>query len=286
MSRNPHRNRVDFEVQGVRVPSLLYGTAWKEERTAELTRLALTIGFVGIDTANQRKHYVEAAVGEGIAAADVSRGQLFLQTKFTDLAGHDQRVPYDPAAPLATQVQQSFTSSLSHLGVDRIDAYVLHGPVSRHGWTRADRQVWHAMEALHDGGGVRLLGVSNVSREQLVILCNEAIVTPAVVQNRCYARTGWDREVRAVCRDRGILYEGFSLLTANERELRDPAISSMARRVHATIPQLVFRFANAIGIVALTGTSNRTHMQQDLTAGEIALEPEDVVTIENLAGRQ
>lgn len=271
-----------FDVQGVRVPALLYGTAWKEERTAELTRLALTTGFVGIDTANQRKHYVEAAVGEGIAAAGVPRSDLFVQTKFTYLRGQDQRLPYDPAASLTTQVQQSFASSLSHLGVDRIDAYVLHGPESGRGWTAADREVWSAMEALHDSGGARLLGVSNISPEQLVALCAEARVTPALVQNRCYARTGWDREVRAVCRDRGILYEGFSLLTANQRELASSAISAIAGRVGATIAQVVFRFANAIGIVALTGTSNRAHMQQDLAAGEIQLEAADVATIESV----
>jgi len=267
------------------VPALLYGTAWKEERTAELTRLALTTGFVGIDTANQRKHYVEAAVGEGIAAAGVPRSVLFLQTKFTSLRGQDRRLPYDPAAPLGTQVQQSFVGSLQHLGVDSLDAYVLHGPESDHGWTEADREVWRAMEALHDSGGVQLLGVSNIARDQLVTLCDEARVAPAIVQNRCYARTGWDREVRAVCRERGILYEGFSLLTANQRELSAPVVSAIAARVHATIPQVVFRFAQAIGIVALTGTSNRTHMQEDLAAKEILLEPADVATIEQLDRR-
>jgi len=273
-----------FEIRGVRVPALLYGTAWKEERTAELTRLALSTGFVGIDTANQRKHYDEAAVGEGIAAAGVPRSELFLQTKFTYARGQDARLPYDPAASLTSQVQQSFASSRVHLGVEWIDAYVLHGPATGRGWTADDREVWRAMEALHDGGSVRLLGVSNISREQLVALCDEARVVPAVVQNRCYARTGWDREVRAVCRHRGILYEGFSLLTANQRELADPAVAAMAGRVHATIPQLVFRFAHAIGMVALTGTTSPAHMQQDLAAAQLVLEPADVATIENLAG--
>jgi diketogulonate reductase-like aldo/keto reductase len=275
-----------FEVQGVSVPALLYGTAWKEERTTALTRLALETGFVGIDTANQRKHYFEAGVGEGIAAAGVARDELFLQTKFTYLRGQDARLPYDPRATLATQVQQSFASSLAHLGVERIDAYVMHGPMSDHGWTAADRETWGAMEALHDAGGVRLLGISNVAPDQLAVLCDEARVPPALVQNRCYASMGWDREVRAVCRERGILYEGFSLLTANRRELREPAIAAIAARVHATVPQLVFRFAEAIGIVALTGTSSREHMQEDLAAGEIALEPADVAAIERVAGRR
>src|SRR5260221_367060 len=86
------------------VPDFLYGTAWKEDRTAALTELALRAGFRGIDTANQRRHYFEAGVGEGLAAAYrsglVTRADLFLQTKFTYQGGQDHRLPYDPSVPL------------------------------------------------------------------------------------------------------------------------------------------------------------------------------------------
>ena len=186
----------------MRVPRFIYGTAWKEHRTEGLTRLALEVGFRGIDTANQRKHYFEAGVGAAIAAAGIARDELFLQTKFTDVRGQDHRLPYDPDAPpfsselIWRQVEQSFASSLTHLGVDHVDSYVLHGPESGRGWSAADREVWSAMERLHRERRARLLGVSNISRDQLVTLCGSATVAPALVQNRCYARTGWDQEVR------------------------------------------------------------------------------------------
>jgi diketogulonate reductase-like aldo/keto reductase len=246
------------EVQGVRVPRFLYGTAWKEHRTEVLTRLALEVGFRGIDTANQPKHYFEAGVGAAIAAAGIARDELFLQTKFTDVRGQDHRLPYERDAPLGRQVEQSFASSLKHLGIDHVDSYVLHGPESGRGWSAADREVWSAMERLHRERRARLLGVSNISRDQLVRLCGSATVAPALVQNRCYARTGWDQEVRRVCRERGIVYQGFSLLTANQRELRGATAAAIARRLGATIPQVVFRFAFAVGMVALTGTSDRS----------------------------
>src|SRR5436305_4949807 len=103
-------------------PTFLYGTAWKEDRTAALTELALRLGFRGIDTANQRRHYFEAAVGEGLAAAYragiVARADVFLQTKFTYQSGQDHRLPYDPAARLSVQVAQSLAGSLEHLGTD------------------------------------------------------------------------------------------------------------------------------------------------------------------------
>src|SRR5580658_7866935 len=110
------------------VPDFLYGTAWKEERTTALTELAVRTGFRAIDTANQRRHYFEAGVGQALDAlyrgGVVTRADLFLQTKFTYQAGQDHRLPYDPAAPIGLQVEQSFASSLEHLGVAAIDSYV------------------------------------------------------------------------------------------------------------------------------------------------------------------
>src|SRR5687767_15576846 len=156
-----------ISLDGVRVPRFLYGTAWKEDQTQTLTELALRQGFRGIDTANQRRHYHEAAVGQAVSAVVagglVARAELFLQTKFTFRPGQDHRLPYDPAAPIGTQVEQSFASSLEHLGTDVIDSYVLHGPMRAVGLGADDWAAWRAMEALHDGKRARLLGVSNVS---------------------------------------------------------------------------------------------------------------------------
>src|SRR5947209_18423091 len=77
-----HNERVELGV----TQRFVYGTAWKEDRTAQLTEAAVRAGFRAIDTANQRRHYSEAAVGDGLKAAyaaGVTRGELFLQTKFT-----------------------------------------------------------------------------------------------------------------------------------------------------------------------------------------------------------
>src|SRR6266480_116525 len=98
------------------IPDFLYGTAWKEDLTSALTELALRAGFRGIDTANQRRHYFEAGVGQGLAAAYragvITRVHVFLQTKFTYQHGQDHRLPYDPTASLSAQVAQSLASSL------------------------------------------------------------------------------------------------------------------------------------------------------------------------------
>lgn len=275
-----------LSLEGVRVPRFLYGTAWKEDQTQRLTELALRQGFGGIDTANQRRHYHEAAVGQAIAAAIKSglmtRDILFVQTKFTFRGGQDHRLPYDPKASIKIQVEQSFASSLEHLGVEVIDSYLLHGPSQRDGLAAADWEAWRAMEALHDRGQVRLLGVSNVSLEQLQLLCRQARVPPRFVQNRCYAARGWDRSVREWCAAHGLLYQGFSLLTANRDALARPEMVQIAQRHGRTVSQIVFRFALDVGMIALTGTTTAEHMRDDLDALHFRLEPEEVARIDRL----
>jgi len=273
-------------IDGVGVPRFLYGTAWKEDATARLTALALGQGFRGIDTANQRKHYHEAGVGDGIREAvksgAVARDDLFLQTKFTFRRGQDHRLPYDPKAAIADQVAQSFARSLEHLGTDVIDSYVLHGPTSRAGLGADDWAAWRAMEAIHASGRARLLGISNVSLEQLQGLSKEARVRPRFVQNRCYAARGWDRRIRRFCAANGMVYQGFSLLTANRQATARPELIRIAERHRRTACQIVFRFAIDAGMVALTGTTDAGHMREDLDVFDFRLQPEEVAAIEAL----
>jgi diketogulonate reductase-like aldo/keto reductase len=270
------------------IPDFMYGTAWKEDRTAALTELSLRSGFRAIDTANQRRHYFEAGAGEGLAAAYrdgvVARADLFLQTKFTYQRGQDHRLPYDPEARLSVQVAQSLASSLDHLGTDHVDSYLLHGPSSLDDWADGDAEVWDAMCKERDNGRTRLLGVSNISLRQLEQMAASHAEAPAFVQNRCYARDGWDREMRSFCRERQITYQGFSLLTANKKVVSHPLILEIAERANATPQQVVFGFARMIGILPLTGTSNPEHMKQDLASVDLKLSDETVRQIESLAG--
>lgn len=273
--------------QPLPVPDFLYGTAWKEDRTAQLTELALRAGFRGIDTANQRRHYHEAGAGEGLAAAYragiVTRKDLFLQTKFTYRDGQDHRLPYDPAASLSTQVAQSMASSLEHLNTDYVDSFILHGPSSRYNWTTDDAQTWEAMVKERDAGRTRLLGVSNVALSHLEQMLEYHTEKPAFVQNRCYARLGWDREVRELCRQHNIVYQGFSLLTANKDVLRRPVVTTLADQQNATPAQIIFAFARSVGMLPLTGTSSSEHMQQDLASRNLVLAEDAIQKIDSIA---
>jgi diketogulonate reductase-like aldo/keto reductase len=270
----------------VPIPSFMYGTAWKEEATTQLVQLAVASGFTAIDTANQLIHYQEALVGEALQALEkkgIKRDTLFLQTKFTSADGQDHRTPYDASADLTNQVRQSFDSSLTHLCTDYVDSYVLHAPFSRRGLGDADWEVWAAMEDIYQSGKTKMIGISNVAAGQLAQLCEQANVKPMVVQNRCYAALGWDKEVREICQSHGIIYQGFSLLTANREVLIYPEVQKIAKRLGAGPAQIIFRFAMQIGMLPLTGTTSQQHMKEDLQAEQLALSSQELERIEKIA---
>ena len=264
----------------MRSPRIIYGTAWKKTRTQELVRTAIQCGFRGIDTACQPKHYNEDGVGAGVAAClndKLFRGDLYLQTKFTPLSGQDpEQIPYDPGVPAAQQVAQSFQTSLRNLRTDYVDCLVLHSPLSDPGQMS---QVWGAMEQVFHAGGARQLGISNCySAANLKRLYQESKVKPAVVQNRFYAESGYDREIREFCRQRDIVYQSFWTLTANPQLLARDSISVLASTYVRTPAQILFRYLTQNGVAPLTGTTSTRHMREDLeifdfelTAGELGV---------------
>jgi len=274
-------------INGLSVPTFLYGTAWKEETTQLCVKKALEAGFRGIDTANQRKHYYEAGVGaalrEAYEAGILTRNDVFLQTKFTHLAGQDKRLPYDETANLHTQVMQSLASSFEHLNTDYLDSFVLHGPSTRRGLAEGDWEVWRAMEELHRGGKVEFLGISNVRIDQLEELCERGAAKPSFVQNRCFANAGWDREIRRFCEENGIGYQAFSLLTANTYILTRPRFVKLVSHYRCSPAQLIFAFALQSKMLPLTGTTSSAHMREDLAAYAISLSPNDLLLLESIA---
>ena len=270
---------------GAGVPTFMYGTAWKKDATTRLVLQAVEAGFTAIDTANQLIHYDEARMGEALltlAKKGITRDQLFLQTKFTPVNGQDHRTPYDANADITTQVKQSFESSLTHLHTDHLDSYVLHGPYHRGGLGPEDWEVWTALAALYDDAKTKLIGISNVTASQVALLCERAKHIPMVVQNRCYAAFGWDKAVRDLCRTHHIIYQGFSLLTANREVFIDPHIRAIAEKYETRVAQIVFRFSMQVGMLPLTGTTNPQHMVEDLRCDQFTLTADELQQIETI----
>jgi len=139
------------------------------------------------------------------------------------------------------------------------------------------------METLKKDHLVRYLGISNVGVEQLRELIHGAKIKPRFVQNRCFASEGWDKEVRSICDEFQITYQGFSLLTANFREIGVASIQEMAEKYQKTIPQIIFKFSRQIGMIPLTGTTNPEHMRLDLEIDDFQLTREELHHIETIA---
>jgi len=294
-------------------PNCFYGTAWKELLTETCVLEALKAGFRAIDTANQRQHYYEEGVGKALVKAyselGIKREDLFIQTKFTYAGGQDHRKPYDENAPFGIQVQQSFESSLQHLQTDYLDSYVLHGPSTASGLTEADWETWGKMEDICREGKIKYLGISNINLEQLTELHAKSKIKPTFVQNRCFAEKHWDQRIREFCKQEGMFYQGFSLLTANWNflggDLQRPAgrniphllfaksdasnldvhekIQDILKQTGKNIQQIIFRFSQQAGIIPVIGTRSPEHMRLDLNIEDFTLSESQIQTLENIA---
>ncbi len=279
-------NPNDFLISayGVKMPRIIYGTAWKKDATAAWVEQAIELGFRGIDTACQPKHYYEAGVGAGVTASyknGIDRSELYLQTKFTPLSGQDPaQVPYDVKAGLSEQVAQSFQTSLKNLQTTYLDCLVLHSPLANQQQTQ---EVWQAMERLFQNGGVKQLGISNCyDLQQLQLLYDNATIKPAVIQNRFYAKTGYDRDIRHFCKQHRIVYQSFWTLTGNPDVLAHATLQALATKYQRSAAQVFFRYLSQIGIIPLTGTTSATHMREDLAIFDFELTSDECAAVERL----
>lgn len=267
-------------------PPLLYGTAWKKETTASCVEMALACGFRGIDTACQPKHYHEAGVGDGLRLAyekGLKREELFIQTKFTPLGGQDpHNIPYNPKDSIEQQIETSFEVSKKNLQTNYIDSLLLHSPLFPY---PNMQRAYKAMEALYEKGEVLHLGISNCyDLELLKQVYKDARVKPSFVQNRFYADTGYDKELRAWCIQHAIAYQGFWTLTANPHILSSEPMRLLTQKYAKTPAQIFYRFLICKSITPLIGSTSRKHLEEDQAIFEFELEKKDSEILERVTG--
>ncbi|TDL26104.1 Aldo/keto reductase [Rickenella mellea] len=270
------------------LPQILYGTAWKKERTSALVVEAVLQGFRAIDTAGQPKHYNEEFVGAALQILQdqhgIKREDIWLQTKFTSINGQDttKPLPYDPTQPIPNQVQTSFSDSLKNLRTTYLDSYILHSPLPTRDGTL---EAWRTLGKLQDEGHVRRIGVSNpYDVGTLEALAKERPVQ--VVQNRWYEGNQWDKEVCAYCKRNGMMYQSFWTLTGSPRLLTHPSLNALAQRHHKTPEQILFRLAQTRGVVPLAGSTDRGRMRDGVETEQIELvnEEEEVQKLTSVTG--
>ncbi|KAL7552100.1 hypothetical protein ACHAWF_015312 [Thalassiosira exigua] len=274
-------------------PYLIYGTAWKKDATADLVFKAIRAGFRFIDTACQPKHYDEPAVGYGLKIASdqlgLKREDLFLQTKFTSVKGQDpHNIPYMADASLENQVRQSVHASLRNLKTSYIDSLVLHSPMPK---MEDTFKVWSVFESLVKEGRVRQLGISNCYEyEQFQQIYNRAMVKPKVLQNRFYEKSGFDVELRRLCKTLGVQYQSFWTLTGNRQALASREWKAKAQEKGLTPQTLMYAYMMTRGHTPLSGTKDEGHMEEDVQImlrfqhGERVLSEEEMNQLGSLLG--
>ncbi|KAI9459099.1 Aldo/keto reductase [Russula earlei] len=252
---------------------IIYGTAWKKERTTSLVVSAVLAGFRAIDTACQPKHYREDLVGEALQILYEKHGykreDLFLQTKFTPIGGQDTSLPlpYDPSSTVEAQVRSSFATSLRQLRASYLDSFILHSPLETYAETL---EAWRVLVGFQDEGLVRAIGLSNAyDPAVLARLGKDSGRAVQVVQNRWYERNGWDRGVAKWCRANGAQYQSFWTLTGSPSLLSHPATAAIAQANDCSPAQAVYRFVQSLGIAPLCGTTDEMHMREDVDADKL-----------------
>ncbi|WP_419769524.1 MAG: aldo/keto reductase family protein [Candidatus Marinarcus sp.] len=270
--------------ENVKIPKLLYGTAWKKEQTATLVELAIKSGFRGIDTAAQPKHYNEKLVGvalNNLFAQGYTRESLFIETKFTPKEGQDrQNIPYNPNDALEKQVLDSFEMSKKNLQTSYVDSYILHSPLFPFSNLQ---KVWRAMESIYIQGEAKQLGISNCyDLSTLEKLYDFATIKPSVLQNRFYADSNYDVQIRDWCQQKGIIYLAFWTLTANPHILAHEIMLLLAKKYQKTPAQIFYRYLTQNNIVPLIGTTSPKHMKEDVSVFEFELENRELQHIEQL----
>ncbi|MBN2965606.1 aldo/keto reductase [Sulfurospirillum sp. T05] len=266
-------------------PTMIYGTAWKKDKTAALVELAIGQGFRAIDTACQPKHYNEKLVGVGVQRAlaknNLAREDLFLQTKFTPPGGQDpSTIPYDPADPIEKQIKTSLAVSKENLQTDYLDSLVLHSPISPFS---ALEKAWRVFEGFVREGDVKQIGISNCYDADLFKKLYEvATIKPKVLQNRFYATTSYDKELRAFCKENEISYQSFWSLSANPHLLGSKEVLELSVKYQKTAPAIFYRFLTHLGITPLNGTTSLAHMREDLGIFSFTLEEGEIERINAL----
>ncbi|MFD6326109.1 aldo/keto reductase [Streptomyces sp. NPDC058442] len=250
---------------GVEMPQLGFGVWQVPDAEAETAvAAALEAGYRSIDTAAAYGN--EEGTGRAIAASGIPREDLFVTTKLWNTDhGYDSTL-------------RAFDASLSKLGLDHVDLYLIHWPTPARG-----RYVdtYRAFEKLYAEGRVRAIGVSNFQREHLEHLIAETSVVPAVDQIELHPHLQ-QRAAREYHAQQGIATEAWSPLGQGKGLLEVPAIVAIAQKHGRTPAQVVLRWHIQLGNVVIPKSVTPSRIEENIDVFGFGLDTEDLAAISAL----
>lgn len=248
---------------GVEMPRFGLGVyksqAGKEVETAVLS--ALDTGYRMIDTASFYEN--EESVGKAIRESGIDRDQLFITTKvWNDEQGYEETL-------------EAFERSRTKLGLDIVDLYLIHWPV-----TEIYLETWKALETLYSEGKVRAIGVSNFHTQHLEKLMQSCKVQPMVNQVELHPWLN-QNDLRQFCKNKGIQIEAWSPL-ARGKKFGDSFVKEIARRHGKTEAQIILRWMLQKNIVTIPKSVTISRIEENADIFDFELAQEDLSAIDLL----
>ena len=251
---------------GNTIPQLGFGVFQIEpEDTAKAVREALDIGYRHIDTAEMYGN--EKEVGEAIRSSGIDRARVFITSKLSNAA-------HEPG-----DAREAFEATLSELGFDYVDLFLIHWPLPT--LYEGDYvSTWKALEEFHNDGRAHSIGVSNFQIEHLERLAAETDTVPAVNQIEVHPYLT-NEAVRSYGREHGIATEAWSPI-AQGGVLEDPTITRIAEEVGKTPAQVVLRWHIQRGDIVFPKSVTPSRMRENFELFDIELGTEDMEAISAL----
>jgi diketogulonate reductase-like aldo/keto reductase len=257
---------------GASIPQVGFGT-WQTPDGDIAYRSVLSslrTGYRHIDTA--RAYGNETSVGRAIKESGLARDEIFLTTKL-------------PAEIKdASRVEETFQRSLSALGMDSVDLYLIHAPWPWRergaDYTKQNIAVWGEMEQLYRSGQAKAIGVSNFNVHDLTAILENGSVVPAANQIRWHIGYTED-EITTFSTSKGVLVEAYSPL-ATGRLLSNPALKKMAGKYGKTVAQISICYCLQHGTLPLPKSTHDEYIAENADV-DFAIAAEDMATLDALS---
>ncbi len=241
------------------IPQLGFGV-WQvpNEEAAKVAGTAISTGYRSIDTAAIYGN--EIGVGKAIAASPVQRTQLFITTKLWN----DQH----------TNARSALNESLSRLGLDHVDLYLIHWPKPRQ---NAYVEAWKALVKLKEEGRAKSVGVSNFTVAHLKRIIDATGVSPSVNQIELHPRFQ-QKELAAYHSEHGIITESWSPLGQGTL-LENPTLKALAQKHGRTPAQVVIRWHLDRGYIVIPKSVTPSRIRENIDVFDFSLDADDLAKI-------
>lgn len=236
----------------------------------DIVKHAIDSGYTSIDSAAAYGN--EEQLGQALRDSDVDRSQIFITTKLWNDAHGDEAT-----------VNKAFEDSMSKLGVEQLDLYLMHWPTPMFD---DYVQTWKAMEKIQASGRVKSIGVCNFNQEHLQRLMDETQTVPCVNQIECHPQFQ-QRELRQFCRDNNIVTEAWSPIGQGKGLLEEPVLKQIAESHNATTAQVVLAWHLHNDNVVIPKSKTPSRVESNLQSVNLRLRSEDLAQIDAMdAGRR